>query len=186
MQIFHDEKLSSKHLLDLNLKNNAVFILLSEESIEDNLITVNLDYSSNFFNFKANNFTIDFLSSFFLKNFFTFENLKISGDSSLTINKNSNIENFNYNLYLNGNVSYETNFDKKILNFNNDKLYGIFNDNELSVSLNFNDNQSIYEVGVKTEIKKTTPTFFFIIDNILVKNLLKIWPNGLMNSTFIG
>ena len=63
-------------------------------------------------------------------------------------------------------------------------MYGIFNDNELSVSLNFNDNQSIYEVGVKTEIKKTTPTFFFIIDNILVKNLLKIWPNGLMNSTF--
>ena len=60
LQIFHDEKLSSKHLLDLNLKNNAVFILLSEESIEDNLITVNLDYSSNFFFFKANNFTIDF------------------------------------------------------------------------------------------------------------------------------
>ena len=46
------------------------FILLSEESIEDNLITVNLDYSSNFFfNFKANNFTIDFLSSFFSKIF---------------------------------------------------------------------------------------------------------------------
>ena len=48
LQIFHDKNLSSKHLLDLNLKNNAVFILLSEESIKDNLITVNLDYSSNF------------------------------------------------------------------------------------------------------------------------------------------
>ena len=161
LQIFHDKNLSSKHLLDLNLKNNAVFILLSEESIKDNLITVNLDYSSNFFNIKANNFTIDFLSSFFPQKFFTFENLKISGDSSVTINKNSNIENFNYNLFLNGEVSYETNFDKKILNFNNNKLYGIFNDNELSVSLNFNDNQSFYEVGVKTEIKKTTPTFFY-------------------------
>ena len=49
LQIFHDKNLSSKHFFDLNLKNNAVFILLSEESIKDNLITVNLDYSSNFF-----------------------------------------------------------------------------------------------------------------------------------------
>ena len=58
---------------------------------------------------------------------------------------------------------YETNFDKKILNFNNNKLYGIFNDNELSVSLNFNDNQSIYEVGVKTEIKKQLQLFLLLI-----------------------
>ena len=83
-------------------------------------------------------------------------------------------------------ISYNTNFDKKILTFNQDKLNGIFNDNELSVSLNFKNVKSIYSLGVKTKIKKTNPTFFLKIDEIEIKNLLKIWPKDLMNSTFFG
>ena len=77
------------------------------------------------------------------------------------MSRNSKIENFDFNLFLDGKISYQTNFDKKRLNFDNDKLYGIFNDNELSVSFNFNDIKSTYSVGVSTEIKKTNPTFFF-------------------------
>ena len=63
-------------------------------------------------------------------------------------------------------------------------FFGIFNDNELSVSFDFNDIQSNYEVGIKTVIKKTNPSFFLKIDKIYVKNLLKIWPKNLMSSTF--
>ena len=36
--------------------------------------------------------------------------------------KDSKIESFDFNLFLNGKISYETNFDKKILNFKKDKL----------------------------------------------------------------
>ena len=43
---------------------------------------------------------------------------------------------------------------KKLLNFDNNKFFGVFNDNELSVSFNFNDIQSNYEVGIKNVIKK--------------------------------
>ena len=85
---------------------------------------------------------------------------------------------------MNGGVSYETNFGSKVLTFKKDKLTGIFNDTELSVSFNFKDIKSIYGVGIKTKIKKTNPTFFLKIDKIFVKNLLKIWPKNLMNSTF--
>ena len=85
---------------------------------------------------------------------------------------------------MNGGVSYETNFGSKVLTFKKDKLTGIFNDTELSVSFNFKDIKSTYGVGIKTKIKKTNPTFFLKIDKIFVKNLLKIWPKNLMNSTF--
>ena len=61
---------------------------------------------------------------------------------------------------MNGGVSYETNFGSKVLTFKKDKLTGIFNDTELSVSFNFKDIKSIYGVGIKTKIKKTNPTFF--------------------------
>ena len=34
-------------------------------------------------------------------------------------------------------MSYETNSKEKLLNFDNNKFFGIFNDNELSASFNF-------------------------------------------------
>ena len=51
-------------------------------------------------------------------------------------------------------MSYETNSKEKLLNFDNNKFFGVFNDNELSVSFNFYDIQSNYEVGIKNVIKK--------------------------------
>ena len=185
LKIFINENIPLKYSIDLNIKNNSAFVLLSELDLKENFITVNFDFSDNFnFNFNANNFETDFISFFFPEDFLVPENLIISGDSSLVMSKNSKIENFDFNLFLDGKISYQTNFDKKRLNFDNDKLYGIFNDNELSVSFNFNDIKSTYSVGVSTEIKKTNPTFFLKIDKIIVKNLLKIWPRNLMNSTF--
>ncbi|MBD23048.1 MAG: hypothetical protein CL572_05245 [Alphaproteobacteria bacterium] len=185
LQIYVNENFSLKYSVDLNIKNDAAFVLLSELSSKDNFITINFDFSENFhFNFNADNFNIDFVSFFFPKDFLYLDNLKISGSSNILMTKDSKIENFDFNLFLNGKISYETNFDKKILNFNKDKLYGIFNDNELTVSFNFDDTKSIYSIGIKTKIKKTNPTFFLKINSIFVKNLLKIWPKNLMNSTF--
>ena len=160
--LFVKDNFAQKYLVDLNFKNNSAFILLRELSSIDNFVTVNLDFSDNFlFNFKANNFNIDLISLFSPRNFFIFDNLRVTGESSLEISRNSKIESFDYNLFLNGKVSYETNFSKKLLSFDKNKFFGIFNDNELSVSFDFNDIQSNYEVGIKTVIKKTNPSFFF-------------------------
>ena len=161
LKIFINENIPLKYSIDLNIKNNSAFVLLSELDLKENFITVNFDFSDNFnFNFNANNFETDFISFFFPEDFLVPENLIISGDSSLVMSRNSKIENFDFNLFLDGKISYQTNFDKKRLNFDNDKLYGIFNDNELSVSFNFNDIKSTYSVGVSTN-KKNKSYFFF-------------------------
>ena len=184
--IFADDNVSQKYSVDLNFKNNSAFILLSELFSKNNFVTMNLDFSDNFFlNFKSNNFNIDILSFLYPKRLVAFDDLRISGESNLEINRNSKIESFEFDLFLTGSMSYETNSKEKLLNFDNNKFFGIFNDNELSVSFNFYDIQSNYEVGIKNVIKKTNPSFFLKIDKIYVKNLLKIWPKNLMNSTFI-
>ena len=114
--LFVNDNFAQKYLVDLNFKNNFEFILLRELSSIDNFVTVNLDFSDNFlFNFKANNFNIDLISLFSPRNFFIFDNLRVTGESSLEISRNSKIESFDYNLFLNGKVSYETNFSKKLL-----------------------------------------------------------------------
>ena len=175
--IFADDNVSQKYSVDLNFKNNSAFILLSELFSKNNFVTINLDFSDNFFfNFKSNNFNIDILSFLYPKRLVTFDDLRISGESNLEINRNSKVESFEFDLFLTGSVSYETNFKEKLLNFDNNKFFGVFNDNELSVSFNFYDIQSNYEVGIKNVIKKTNPSFFLKIDKIYVKNLLKIWP----------
>ena len=183
--IFADDNVSQKYSVDLNFKNNSAFILLSELFSKNNFVTMKLDFSDNFFfNFKSNNFNIDILSFLYPKRLVAFDDLRISGESNLEINRNSKIESFEFDLFLTGSMSYETNSKEKLLNFDNNKFFGVFNNNELSVSFNFYDIQSNYEVGIKNVIKKTNPSFFLKIDKIYVKNLLKIWPKNLMNSTF--
>ena len=62
---------------------------------------------------------------------------------------------------MNGGVSYETNFGSKVLTFKKDKLTGIFNDTELSVSFNFKDIKSTYASWYKNEkLRKLTQHFF--------------------------
>ena len=124
--MFVKDNFAQKYLVDLNFKNNSAFILLRELSSIDNFVTVNLDFSDNFlFNFKANNFNIDLISLFSPRNFFIFDNLRVTGESSLEISRNSKIESFDYNLFLNGKVSYETNFSKKLLSFDKNKFWNL-------------------------------------------------------------
>ena len=86
LKIFINENIPLKYSIDLNIKNNSAFVLLSELDLKENFITVNFDFSDNFnFNFNANNFETDFISFFFPEDFLVPENLIISGDSSLVM-----------------------------------------------------------------------------------------------------
>ena len=88
LKIFINENIPLKYSIDLNIKNNSAFVLLSELDLKENFITVNFDFSDNFnFNFNANNFETDFISFFFPEDFLVPENLIISGDSSLVMSK---------------------------------------------------------------------------------------------------
>ena len=49
LQIFLEENISFKYSVDLNSKNNSVFVLLSELDSKDNFVTINFDFSDNFF-----------------------------------------------------------------------------------------------------------------------------------------
>ena len=154
IQFFFNETVPLKYSIDLNFKNSSAFVLLSELSSKDNFVTVNFNFSDNFLILKQIILILTFLDFFSPKDLLILDQLKISGESSLEISKDSKIESFNFNFFLNGDVSYETNFGPKILTFKKDKLTGIFNDTELSVSFNFKDIKSIYGVGIKTKIKK--------------------------------
>ena len=71
--IFADDNVSQKYLVDLNFKNNSAFILLSEFFSKNNFVTMNLDFSDNFFLIlKSNNFNIDILSFFYPKRLVSF------------------------------------------------------------------------------------------------------------------
>ena len=161
LQIYLDNDFSIKYFIDLNIKNKSAFILLSEFESKENFITINFDFLDDLnFSLNAQNFKIDFARFLSMNNFYDFDRLKISGESRLVMTKDSKIDNFYFNLFLDGKISYNTNFDKKILTFNQDKLNGIFNDNELSVSLNFKNVKSIYSLGVKTKLKNKSYIFF--------------------------
>ena len=70
LKIFINENIPLKYSIDLNIKNNSAFVLLSELDLKENFITVNFDFSDNFnFNFNANNFETDFISFFFPEDF---------------------------------------------------------------------------------------------------------------------
>ena len=94
------------------------------------------------------------------------------------------LESFSSNLNINGGLNQKTNFGINKIIFKNNSFSGRVDDNEISASLKFiNDNSTIL-IGLETGLEKTKPKFFFRIDEISVENLLKIWPKNLMNSTF--
>ena len=96
------------------------------------------------------------------------------------------LKSFSSNLNINGTLNQNTNFGVKKILLKNNHFSGRFDNQEISASLKFmNDNSSI-SIGLGTGLEEKKPKFFFRIDQISVENLLKIWPKNLMDSTFGG
>ena len=165
--IFADDNVSQKYSVDLNFKNNSAFILLSELFSKNNFVTINLDFSDNFFfNFKSNNFNIDILSFLYPKRLVAFDDLRISGESNLEINRNSKIESFEFDLFLTGSMSYETNFKEKLL---------IVGDGP--------EKQKLEELTSRLNLSKN---IFFIKHQNKVGEVIKLIDIFCMNSKFEG
>ena len=132
---------------------------------------------------RANNFNMNFLEPFFENEFVYFGDLKLSGYSQVGGKNIDQIDNFNFDFQLDGDISYLTNLKTKTIFFKNNPLTGSLYENKIDISFNFLENKSNFKLGLKK--KKNENVFLYLgIDTIEVKNLLSVWPKNLANSTF--
>ena len=185
IQISNKSNINLRYAFDLSIKNEKVFLLLNEIENTQNYLSINLSPEKEYsLELDAKNFKVDFLKLFFVNDIFEPDDLKISGKSEINLYENMKLKSFSSNLNINGTLNQNTNSGVKKILFKNNPLSGRFDNQEISASLKFMNDNSRISIGLGTGIEEKKPKFFFRIDQISVENLLKIWPKNLMDSTF--
>lgn len=185
IQISNKSNIYLRYAFDLSIKNEKVFLLLNEIENTQNYLSINFSPGKEYsLELDAKNFKVDFLKLFFIHDIFELDDLKISGKSEINLYKNMKLKSFSSNLNINGTLTQNTNFGMKKILFKNNLFTGRFDDQEVSASLKFINDNSRISIGLGTGSEEKKPKFFFRIDQISVENLLKIWPKNLMDSAF--
>ena len=182
--IFDKNNLKFEYVIDLTYSNKNLKGLLSQyENPQQNLsfIIFNNNYFSS--SIKANNFDVKFIESFFAETYVSLNDLKISGKAEINGKNFTKIDNFDFDLNLDGNIEYLTYNGSKKIEFNEDILIGSFDNNNIDISSNFLVKQSLVKFGFKKNPDEF-PSFYLGIDQITVSNLLKIWPKNIGKSTY--
>ncbi len=173
-----------QYTLDLNYKKNEIFGALSEfENVKNQLSFLILNKEEFFTKIRANNFNMNFLEPFFENELVYFGDLKLSGYTQVGGKNIDQIDNFNFDFQLDGDISYLTNLKTKKIFFKNNPLTGSLYENKIDISFNFLENKSNFKLGLKKK-KNENVLLYLGIDTIEVKNLLSVWPKNLANSTF--
>ncbi len=181
-----DKEIYLEYLVDLKVKDERVYGLISELNNIKNFLSFDLrkDEHLNFF-FETKEFNIDFIKLFFDTDFISFNDLRISGNSELTMIEQKSLNDLKFDFFLNGKLNYETNDIEKKISFKKNKFDGNIKNNNLEISLNFEDNKSKFSIGLDTVLNEDLePKFFLKIDSIKIDNLLEVWPKGLANSVY--
>ena len=185
IQISNKSNVNLRYAFDLSIKNEKVFLLLNEIENTQNYLSINLSPEKEYsLELDAKNFKVDFLKLFFVNDIFELDDLIISGKSEINLYENMKLKSFSSNLNINGTLNQNTNFGVKKILFKNNPFSGRFDNQEISASLKFMNDNSRISIGLRTGLEEKKPKFFFRIDQISVENLLKIWPKNLMDSTF--
>ena len=185
IQISNKSNVNLRYAFDLSIKNEKVFLLLNEIENTQNYVSINFSPEKEFsLELDAKNFKVDFLKLFFVNDIFELDDLIISGKSEINLYENMKLKSFSSNLNINGTLNQNTNFGVKKILFKNNPFSGRFDNQEISASLKFMNDNSRISIGLRTGLEEKKPKFFFRIDQISVENLLKIWPKNLMDSTF--
>ncbi len=185
IQISNKSSINLRYAFDLSLKNEQVFLLINELENTQNFLSINFSPEKKYsLELDAQNFKVDFLKLFFVNEIFEFDDLKISGRSKINLYENMKLKSFSSNLNINGALNQNTNFGMKRIFFKNNDFSVSFDDQEISASLKFMNDNSRISIGLGTVSDESKPKFFFRIDQISVENLLKIWPKNFMDSTF--
>ena len=185
IQISNKSNVNLRYAFDLSIKNEKVFLLLNEIENTQNYVSINFSPEKKYsLELDAKNFKVDFLKLFFVNDIFELDDLIISGKSEINLYENMKLKSFSSNLNINGTLNQNTNFGVKKILFKNNPFSGRFDNQEISASLKFMNDNSRISIGLRTGLEEKKPKFFFRIDQISVENLLKIWPKNLMDSTF--
>ena len=185
IQISNKSNVNLRYAFDLSIKNEKVFLLLNEIENTQNYVSINFSPEKEYsLELDAKNFKVDFLKLFFVNDIFELDDLIISGKSEINLYENMKLKSFSSNLNINGTINQNTNFGVKKILFKNNPFSGRFDNQEISASLKFMNDNSRISIGLRTGLEEKKPMFFFRIDQISVENLLKIWPKNLMDSTF--
>ena len=185
IQISNKSNVNLRYAFDLSIKNEKVFLLLNEIENTQNYVSINFSPEKEYsLELDAKNFKVDFLKLFFVNDIFELDDLIISGKSEINLYENMKLKSFSSNLNINGTLNQNTNFGVKKILFKNNPFSGRFDNQEISASLKFMNDNSRISIGLRTGLEEKKPMFFFRIDQISVENLLKIWPKNLMDSTF--
>ena len=150
IQISNKSNVNLRYAFDLSIKNEKVFLLLNEIENTQNYVSINFSPGKEYsLELDAKNFKVDFLKLFFVNDIFELDDLKISGKSEINLYENMKLKSFSSNLNINGTLNQNTNFGVKKILFKNNPFSGRFDNQEISASLKFmNDNSRIsIEIG---------------------------------------
>ena len=133
--IFDKNNAKFEYIIDLTYNNKNLKGLLSQyENPQQNLsfMISNHNYFSSFI--EANNFNVKFIESFFIENYVSLSDLKISGKAEINGENFKKIDNLDFDLNLEGSVEYLTYNGLKKIEFSDDLLIGSFDNNNIDIS----------------------------------------------------
>ncbi len=180
------EDLNLNYLIDLKIKNERIFGIISELDNVNNYLSFDLKKTEDInSNFEIKNFNIDFVELMFGEDLLDLKDLRISGSSKSAMLNETSLGELKFDFFLDGELNYETNNIKKKIIFERNNFDGSLKNNKLEILLGFNDKESQFAIGLNTILNEDPkPNFYLKIDSIYVKNLLNVWPKGLANSVY--
>jgi len=182
--IFDKNNIKFEYVVDLIYDKKSLKGLLSQYNSPNQNLSFTLSNNNSFFSsIEANNFNVEFIESFFSEDYVSLNDLKISGNAQINGKNIKEINNFDFDLNLDGSIEYLTFNGLKKIKFRENLLTGSFDNNNVGISSDFSVDQSLFKIGFKKKPEKF-PIFFLEIDKIPVSNLLKIWPNNVGKSTY--
>ena len=182
--IFDKNNIKFEYVIDLMYDKKSLKGLLSQYNSPNQNVSFTLSNNNSFFSsIEANNFNVEIIESFFSEDYVSLNDLKISGNAQINGKNIKEINNFDFDLKLDGSIEYLTFNGLKKIKFKENLLTGSFDNNNVGISSDFSVDQSLFKIGFKKKPEKF-PIFFLEIDKIPVSNLLKIWPNNVGKSTY--
>lgn len=187
LKVFMDEFNFKNYKIDLNQNKKETNFSISEESVDDNFLSLSYDNFDKKKNIKLDikKFNFEFLKYFLNFEGISSDKLSITGSSKLIFNENESIDQLRFRLFLDGNIYYPTFKGTEKINFDESLIYGEKNLDNLDIILKFSHKMSDFKTGLRLNlIEKNKSKTFFEINKIEVKKLLEIWPKNLKDSVF--
>ena len=143
------EDLNLNYLIDLKIKNERIFGIISELDNVNNYLSFDLKTEDINSNVEIKNFNIDFVELMFGEDLVDLKDLRISGSSKSAMLNETSLGELKFD-FLDGALNYETNNIKKKIIFERNNFDGYLKNNKLEILLGFKDQESQFAIGLNT------------------------------------